>query len=529
MRKYVIFKFVLLLGAICLYQKTAFALPGTENEFTEQADIQTEQHYMQNPAGQNPGNKMERSSTEKIRLESERVGVAALAPDQLTHRANVHAPMAGVSDFMYSKEHANQIGKSLGSPMVLYHATMLLTEPAVAGAVHNSFMEGYGSLGNRYLAEENFVHELESDPQSRQILLPAYRECVANQLRDHAGSVSGTTSADRKSWIEAQSVCMGDRSDSIGKVNNKPNNEFNNLNGSGFDFYMDPNHPHWQNKPGAGNEIRLTDYLFNRSNWQIVAVDLDALKKSFQEMLGDYEFKVEDAPTASGGSGAPVGRSASRELSFTRVEATKPRKEIYKDAENANYETIMDLVYQRCDYNRAAAPSPGGGGGNNTVKLPFCDAKKATLKPEFLKVSFVGYEFDCNMVEDLFKIFTFENPNMETLSGKGGAKIDCSVVSGGDYENLHQNPDTIKSGHARVLFLAEQVTLGQVYNTIYNIQQVVENVSITQPEFVRNFSYQLLNEFMGTGDLSGKYQKVLAKIELFREKISEEIERRRPK
>ena len=484
----------------------------SQDPFSDAAQEQTNRSYTENPASINSDTKTFKSSMEALRMNSEQRGLEGLTVTEKSNDSTVYAPMAGFADTLFSKAHANQLGVVLASPMVLYNTTLQLTEPAVAAGLNNSVSQGYGSLHTRYLAEDNYMKQLERDPETKQIMQRAYSQCVANLIRDRATSAT----EDKIGWIEAQSICMADRVKSIESVSGSGKN-FNDLGGKdvavGFDFNFDRS---WDISAGDKHLIRLSDYILKESNVESLGgASLDEYRNAFANLLGDYVFELD---TAQGNA----GRSASRELKYHLEAAKTPRQEWLKDRSLQNYGTLMGLLGDMC-VKRAVDPDKSSLDGNS-----FCQAAAqkggSTLRRQFVSLSFVGYEFNCSMLESLFMAFSWENPQTNGAS----TQQDCSIfMNPMSYEDLVSFDGkgapaaTAKTAHTYVINLVGEISIGQMYLVVMNINQVIDNLTNVNAYFAKTFATQLVKNFVGEQDLYSSYTSIINNIKSLKVNIEQ--------
>ncbi len=463
---------------------------------------------------------LQSSQSETLKVESDSTPAESLRTDELSVNSAVYAPMAGMADTMFSKAYANQTSHFLASPMVLYNTTMQLTEPAVAAGVHNSTMQSYGALQARYLAEQNFIIKLDKDPDTKLIMLRAYTDCVASLIRK-----TGSTE-DEVTWIEAQSRCMADRAKNIEALNSGSTGgrNFDNISpvgvtGEGYDFTYDASNPNVEasdgdggGSPGGGapvktqtNSILLTDFLFDASSSTKVK-DVDQFKTSFAKLFGDYNIEFD---------GNSKVRSANRTLKTTLIQAKPEARAKFKnDKAEFVFDTINGLLKKRCKH-KAQADSLV----NDNL---FCRVEP-NIKDKFIDISFIGYGFNCSMLEGLYLTFTYDNP---ALFGSA-SDAACDKVFSKTYAEFSSfgsksNPLTkIKGGYEFVIRLTDQISSGQIYQYIDIVSSKVEELTGSNKIFALNLAHKLIREFIGGKNLNQLLLNTVYDIAAVKKKIDD--------
>ena len=331
-----------------------------QNIFEKDVENRNIKNLSQDPRALDPKLRHSEASPEGYRLRSQEERTENIAPNISRHAVNVYAPMAGLSDTLFSQAHADQLSTILSSPVVLYSTTMLLTEPAVAGGVNNALSHAHGSLHSRYLAEEQFMRQLDSNPETKQVSLRNYSDCVANYIRERTKFPVQPGSPpmpdftnDTVSWIEAQSKCMADRIKSVDSIGGTQFNQVGDtptaLTGKGFDFANEITNPKFHNNSTAtgleDSQIYLTDYIFNQFDYSSFGVSILGLRSAFEQLLGNYIFTLD---RETGGV-----RSASRELKYRKTAPTRPRDEWLLEKEESIYGKLMFILGEYCSFQPA--------------------------------------------------------------------------------------------------------------------------------------------------------------------------------
>lgn len=441
------------------------------------------------------------------------------------HSINIYAPMAGFSDTMFSKAHANQLSSVIASPMVLYNTTMLLTEPGVAGGIQNSVMQGFSSLQTRYLAEEQFNRQLDNHPETKELIYRAYQECVSQIIRGYENE-GGAPTPDSASWIAAQSYCMADRLKNMGDSGGE---NFDTLVGNGFSFGHDPAHI---NTNGSGrvsdpNTIYLSDYIFGWAA-KIGAIDsssVDELQQGFRALVGDYKFTLDNTPLTQPGQ-TSAGRSSSREVRWSKADAGITGEEWYRDDVEKTYATLMGIMEKRCVYGYQV---PNGGNPSLTVSDLFWRSNSVS-PAELLDLSMNGFKFTPGMGDEIYNLFN----NTMQLEGRADQSIcaDLAAYPGSDSSItvLAKDNGKVKAndGHRAAFFLAQKIGLARIFGVLKQCEQVGLSLSSGSQfnNFIKNFTLQLIYEKAGTTDLDAAYASFVKQtVEDFSPAIQEEMSR----
>ncbi|MCO6431645.1 MAG: hypothetical protein J5J00_12350 [Deltaproteobacteria bacterium] len=510
---------ILFAAALCLLPMVAIAQP--TNVFEKMDWKMREQVYkspLSNAYSPDPNSRRYEASPEGYRsmqlcdgkgcggaIELEDL-LPRLQPDKRRHGVNIYGPMSGFSDTMYSKMHAQQLSSIMASPVVLYNTTMMLVEPAVASGVQNSAMFGLNSIQSRYLAEMTFMDSLDSQPDTKEIVLRMYNECVADSIRYRDRVADADAKKDAISWIEAQSRCMADRLKNVHEVWGGAN--FDKIGSStsgdgtgiGFSFWNDTAHKSWLAGSGSADReiITLTDYVFNESNiddLKISAGELNGVKKNFQELFGDYEFTVDKQEAGN--------RSSSREIKYKKISPTIPFEKLYFNRFTEIFKKIMTMVEKQCKY------TPPGAQPFEPSNLYCTKGGQVGDINEFVAVSTHGYQFDCAMLAMLWQRFAADFPEIES---KQCGKLNPSGES--DPATLFDNHKKIKTGHRAVAFLASKIALAQIYSTAMHVNSVLNNMASHGGfnGYVKLYGSQLIYSAIGSDNYMADYVSIMDSI-----------------
>lgn len=236
---------------------------------------------------------------------------------------NIYGSMTGFGEYMNSNTQINQKFDSVGSVAALANITLVMTEPGVAGGLHNAWMQTYADLNNKYLQDLHLMKQFELNPGVGVPAFEAWAACISKQLRGLKSSEGTKRGNDLdkpdvgskgKSWLEAQAICNLDRSAGGTKTLNPNKQRFDKpvegeskgvttAEGTGFRF---DHHWDWD-----GNElqkgmvdkinsdgrrpyaVKLSDLIFPQE-YKTEATDAPELKKAFRDLIGDVTFQFQE-------------------------------------------------------------------------------------------------------------------------------------------------------------------------------------------------------------------------------------------
>jgi hypothetical protein len=428
------------------------------------------------------------------------------------HPHNIYAPMAGFADIMNSKVYFDLSTNTLPGPLSLYRVAMGLTEPAIALGHHQASIETSAHLTNRYLAEEALFRNANSDadPETRQMKIVSYTNCIANKIRERGSVTSGSADEDQAGWIDAMSRCMADRIESIEKYSKSaaPFNTLDTMTNPGYDFWYHPDNN--SNFTGLGvdagsddrNEIYLTSLLFNSTNIRDGAT-INKIKKDFRDLYGDYKFILDKNSTSASASAT---RSASRDLKYEKVAPTKTVNEWVQESHKEIFKDIVGMVSARCK----ELIRPEGLRQDPFTQKSFCRAagNSAIDTDKMISVSAIGYQMDCSMVDMLVHKFNLS----AEVQNRTNINI-CDLKT--DPNEVTQNKTvTGREGYRAVDALARGVSTAQILGVAVQTKQIVNTVATTSglDHIKLKFANQLIMEQVGYYEPAEALDEIVSEI-----------------
>ncbi|MDC0358777.1 hypothetical protein OAO01_08175 [Oligoflexia bacterium] len=478
-------------------------------------------------------------------------------------------PMAGFHTTMTSQAYTDGVNGLLSSPMSILQVAWLMTEPAVSMGVANAMKISNGFLHSRYLADQSFLKRADATPETRQIILESYNNCIARHMQG-IGEDYKDTGNPPKSWVEAQSLCLGGaRIETTGGI--KPFKTVDH--DSTYKMVDNPSHSKRMEKFALSgttastdkDSLLLTELLFSQETgfehefeWlgrktspsSSSANDsaLKAMAASWRMIFGDIKFSIKPgfspgvkefeiqkiAAQVQPGSGSGLGTSLRRgggEWYYRNLV-----KELYKD--------INDLMFNMCKYANGEVPL----GDNpshyanpylwvaathtaffwNNDKFLFGDG--GVLKnahPDRLAMR--GFWLQPHIGDLLFYMFAREE------GAKSNGQFNCARLdmdnasSEGHLSNIMNsissstNTDVglraiVRKRIRNYWYLAKKIGMGQLLMTLKRAEEILQGLSIgAYDTVVKRYGLGMIYQAAGTKDIYDSYEKNLQELRFYLE------------
>lgn len=359
--------------------------------------------------------------------------------------ANVLAPLTGYADTTHSEVSNEQINTTASSDLGVTFATWAMVEPGLFSAISAAAQTGIGMTANRYHASAHTLQQFDAAGEGSDMLKKSYASCMTAVING-----SGIGSSERKTYAEAQEICLGGRLGAIDdtamggtsgavKFTAPPMAELRDA----MSFRHHPDHPF--NNPIAADgaatgvdelfTIHLSDLLFNKAIEGAMSAStpdpelrayLVDVRNDWRRIIGDvrYDLRTPGSDT----TGSITGKfSGGIELVKTVVDPifdtaylgdrfggnpadNSEAPSVFSQYRRARtedvYNELMKVMKAYCEYRRA--PDVGKRlTSSGAVNSFFADE---TLYPKASQkmLSFRGYSAEPTILEMFYKVFERE-------------------------------------------------------------------------------------------------------------------------
>ncbi|MDC0359048.1 hypothetical protein OAO01_09550, partial [Oligoflexia bacterium] len=475
-------------------------------------------------------------------------------------------PMAGFHTTMTSQAYTDGVNALLSSPMSILQVAWLMTEPAVSLGVANAMKISNGFLQSRYLADQSFLKRADATPETRQIILESYNNCIARYMQGDGETSS--TSPGKKSWVEAQSLCLGGaRIETTGGI--KPFKKVDH--DSTYQMIDNSNHSKRLTEfalPGTSastdtDSLLLTELLFSQetgfehefewlgrkispSSSRANVSSLKAMAASWRMIFGDIKFSIKPGLTpgvkefeiqkiagqVQPGPGSGIGTNLRRgggEWYYRNLV-----KELYKD--------INDLMFNMCYYANGHMPGGGSEYANpyhwvngattgyfwNSDKFLFGDGGPLkNAHPDRLAMR--GFWLQPHIGDLLFYLFAREE-GAQSSGQYNCSRLDMDNASSEGHlsnimNSISSSTDTdvglrgiVRKRIRNYWYLAKKIGMGQLLMTLKRAEEILQGLSIgAYDTVVKRYGLEMIYQAAGTNKIYDSYEKNLQELRFYLE------------
>lgn len=431
---------------------------------------------------------------------------------------NFLSPVSGVTDTLNSKVYVNQITQNMASPLAVLTSTMNLTEPGLTRGMMDSMQMAGNATSLRMQADQAVFARAQALRGAGDMFAAGYDAQVARYR------------AEGRSWIEAQSLALGgERTAPNGTL-------FENADAAAImNFKADPNHPqapenqagelqnnYNDNTPYKENVIRALDYVFNSelsrptvANSDQHKATLKALRKSFEDLIGDIQFTIGKpnngslVPPAPNTTGSTDGVLA---ISMKRLPPRAKPEVFFRNLVVNRYRDLHNILYLRCRFekNGSSIGVPYGNAGGDTndavPEMPKVGSDGKFLEPNskgtnfwadsggahqlMVRISTTGFRPQPKVLESLYTMF-LNDERPFSFSATGEIQVDCDrlLTGPGDASNLFDliSEAAVRPGGGRKIAvnvtervrasftIAEHVAFGQYLGTLAKAEDFIRS------------------------------------------------------
>ncbi len=394
---------------------------------------------------------------------------------------------------------------NIKSPLAVTNITWGLTEPAVASGMQAALLQSMLLNQTRMAAEQNFLKQLELNPEIRGPVADAYTWCL------HEGKVGEV-------GTEAIAKCMKDAG----------------YDNAGFKFSDNGLVTVSDGETKIINEGRtifLSYYLFmpeavtGSANTSGGALTVSSLETNFRKYIGDIKFTLSSVGEDLNQDYVSVQKiapevSASEYLRSDRI--PKVYKELLATIQGRCQFADGTLGVSRGDTTTTKLVLSGAAGGaqqtllNASANEDYWTNKNMLSDARLLNLSSSTFAFSPAFGNDLFKIF------------RAGNQRSCGDLdsNAGSAFALEEPWDPAKPGreqfHRDLYVTAFRIARSQVLDSLIKMEEFINNLTIGSFDtaFVRNNALRLLYESAGSSDLRGLRAENDIKFANFRNTIS---------
>ena len=471
-------------------------------------------------------------------------------------KSSIHsfAPMTGFVDVANSLAYADMSMNLLTSPSSLMMTAMGLTEPGVAQGHHSAMMQAGQQVVLRYQADQAFYNAANANPESRDIIINTYHDCINLKLRGLAMNGRDPDPRGRLTWVQAQSECLGGEV-SIRTYNAGTVQAFAQTDQpQGMQMGYNRNHRgQFENMPlnqgsdpftetGDITSISMLDYLFNQEwrneRWQraddptfgndssMHLRSIGELRSAFAEMIGDIHFRLKPGTTAAG----PAGSTRDFEIEKIPPLAGRRPEDYYRELVKQSYTDVMNIMYLRCTYvptdlgNYVALGSPIGqdfyrGGGPVGERLRWLGMKGYKAKPSTIEGL---YSFFVASQEDL------NEPDCDLLMSwiqDRATSIESIFGGTGQQSEVANNLNTM----IRVIFFyGQRLAMGQFLSTFIKAEDFVKSTTGgAYDTMIKKYALEAIYTAAGTSNLKEAYESNLRQLTQFIERLEPYVANKR--